>query len=124
MNRTCRLTPACCEKRMQQQHLRTKFYFRPIWNAPPRRPHGVDVASTRWWFAERLSACREFEKEASQKQREAMPVLDRVKLAEETVEAAEDQVKRAQEHARSADEQLRAAVDQLRSAAARLSHPA
>ena len=82
------------------------------------------MASIIWLFAEGLSACRDIEKEASQKQREARPVLDRFNLAEETVKAAEDQVKRAQEYARSTDEQLRAAVDQLRSAVACLSHPA
>lgn len=101
-----------------------KVLLQSFSNAPPRRPYGVDVASTSVFFAEGLSACRDFEKEASQKQREARPVLDRVNLAEETVKAAEDQVKRAEGYARSADEQLRAAVDQLRSAVACLSHPA
>ena len=59
-------------------------------------------------------ACRDLEKEASQKQRDARPALDKVKLAEETVEAAEDQVRRAEEYAQNADEELKAAVDQLR----------
>ena len=63
-----------------------------------------------------LSWRRDFEKEASQKQREARPVLDRVKLAEDTVEAAEDQVRRAQEYAKSAEDELRAATEQLRCA--------
>ena len=61
-----------------------------------------------------LCACRDFEKEASQKQRDARPALDKVKLAEDTVEAADDQVKRAQEYAQSADEELKAAMQQLR----------
>ncbi len=63
-----------------------------------------------------VGACRDLEKEASQKQREARPALDKVKLAEETVEAADDQVRRAQEYAQNADEELKAAVEQLRCA--------
>ena len=58
--------------------------------------------------------CRDLEREASQKQREAGPVLDKVRLAEDTVEAAEDQVRRAQEYAKSAEDELRAATEQLR----------
>ena len=60
------------------------------------------------------SLCRDLEKKASQQQREARPVLDRVRLAEETVEAAEDQVRRAQEYAKTADDELCAATEQLR----------
>ena len=60
------------------------------------------------------SASRDLEKEASQKQREAGPALEKVKRAQETVDAAEDQVRRAQEYAQSADEELKAAVEQLR----------
>ena len=63
-----------------------------------------------------VGACRDLEKEASQKQRDARPALDKVKLAEETVEAADDQVRRAQEYAQNADEELKAAVEQLRCA--------
>ena len=63
-----------------------------------------------------LCACRDFEKEASQKQREARPALEKVKSAEETVEAVEDQVRRAEEFANSNDEELKAVMEQLRSA--------
>ena len=61
-----------------------------------------------------VGACRDLEKKASQKQRDARPALDKIKLAEETVEAAEDQVRRAEEYAQNADEELKAAVEQLR----------
>lgn len=63
----------------------------------------------------KLCACRDFEKEASQKQREARPALEKVKSAEETVEAVEDQVRRAEDFANSVDEELKAVMEQLRS---------